>query len=161
MAQVEDWINVEAAENKGWMARWNAWMWRLVKYLRAFDQTYSWTPALAQGAGLASTLTIAEYTRQGDSVRGICHIAANAAGTAANNITVTAPVTMAPVHAQSVGSGFLSVGGATYPIHVYMATATTFGFYHTHLLSSFVGTGAFAAALAAGNTLSFHFEYPV
>jgi hypothetical protein len=158
---IDDWINVPAEQNQGWGARWNSWMNRLVKYLRALDKTNTWTPALAQGAGVASTLTIAEYVRQGDTVSGYCHIAANAAGTAANNVTVSAPLTMAPVHAQSVGSGYLAVGGATYPVHVYMATATTFGFYHTHLLSSFVGTGAFAAALAAGNTLSFHFEYPV
>lgn len=127
--------------------------------------TYAWdtyTPTWTQSATITKTVTEARYTQVGKTVTVKVNLVATGAGTAANAMIVSLPVTAA-ASGGYIGSGaFQDASVGTYGIVVTLATATTVAFLSGGgPNSNFMGGtgGLFTAAVASPDNLWFTVTY--
>lgn len=125
----------------------------------------SWTPSVTQAVNVTVTNNYSRYQRVGRMVTGWFKVTVTGAGTTANPIIVTFPVTAATTQLV-VGSGevFDTSASNKFSALLFMPSTTTFDFRYTNstLLDNRLGivTGSGSFGLAAGDTLmgSFHYE---
>jgi len=89
--------------------RWDSAAWQIVADLGAW---ISWTPVVTQGATPTLTNSGSTYTKNGRTVTAHCLVNFTGAGTAANDIVSTLPITAAA--ARGVGSFYFIDAGTGY-----------------------------------------------
>jgi hypothetical protein len=121
----------------------------------------SWTPVVVQGATPSLTVTTAAYTRTGRWVQCNFLVTITSAGTAATDVTVSLPVTAA-AGTTGYGNGFLNDASpaAEYPAITKLVSTTTMKLRYSGSASAgFLGSSAFTAALANGDTVEGSLTY--
>lgn len=124
----------------------------------------TWVPAVTQSGSVTVTNSFSWYTRVGRLIIGAFTLVVTGSGTASNLITVTLPVTVGSSGVgDSIGTGWAldSSTGIPYPSLLLLHTATTLRFDYTAggatEAALRLGSGAFTAGLASGDTLSGQF----
>lgn len=119
----------------------------------------TWAPVVTQSGTVTHTARYAAYTRLGRTIHASVDLAMTGAGMAANNITVTIPVT-ANVPASSapqIGAGIVYDASANlvYPGIAELTSSTAFLLRPTDqiLAPSALGGAVFTAALASGDLI--------
>jgi hypothetical protein len=115
----------------------------------------AWTPVVVQGATPTLTVNTASYTRTGRWVQ--CHffVSLTSAGTAANDITVSLPVTAATVVGHGSAFIFDASSSLEYPAITRLVSTTTMKFRFANITAAgaYLGSNTFTAALAASDTI--------
>lgn len=121
----------------------------------------AWTPAIVQLGAVTSTTSIAEYTRNGRWIEGSVAATITSAGTAANIITMSLPVTAAATAMPAGEAVFVDASsGNEYATIVRLASASTFKFHIPSTVSTpFLGLSAFMDAVVSGDSLYVNFKY--
>lgn len=130
----------------------------------AVDAWTAYTPTLTQSATVTKTVTYAKYQRVGRLIVVQGNLAVTGAGTAANAVTVGLPVTAAVGGFMVVGSGYIqdaSAGAVNYSGIAVLASTTTMVFANAQgaATNGLLGVGGFAAALAAGDVVTYAATY--
>ncbi len=122
----------------------------------------SWTPAVVQLGSVTSTISVAEYSRAGRGIEGIAVLTLTSAGTAANVITMSLPVSGTGV-GLPCGSAVLvdASSGNEYPAVARLASATTMKFHDTAVVGTnqMLGLANFVDAVANTDSLYVQFRY--
>lgn len=122
----------------------------------------SWTPVVTQGATPTLTVTSATYTRVGREITCRFLVTITSSGTAANDVTVSLPVTAAGLSVAH-GTGFLVDASASleYPFIARLVSGTTMKlrFPNVTTLGAYLGSTSFTAALANTDTIEATFSY--
>jgi hypothetical protein len=123
----------------------------------------TWTPAITQSGSVTATVTHAVYGRWGRLIVASCSLSVTGAGTGANAVTVSLPVTAARSGTTiGVGSVFDTSASTTYTANVITPSTTTVQFYAQGTsvsTSPTLGSFSFTAALAAGDVITFQVMY--
>jgi hypothetical protein len=123
----------------------------------------TWTPTLTQSGAVTATITHAVYGRWGRLIIVNLRLAVTGAGTAANAVTVSLPVTAARVN-MVVGTGgvFDQSAGLSYSGNIFLPSTTTMDFRQHGsgtATDNRLGVAGFTAALAAGDGVEGFFMY--
>jgi hypothetical protein len=127
------------------------------------DAWQSWTPVWTQSATISKTINVAQYIKIGRLVIASVSLTATSAGTAANRLSVTLPVTAASAVVRTIGSFRYNKAGTGY----YSGSTMTLDATHVIFMqggpacTEWLGaTGsANAAAVAATDTIDFTVMY--
>jgi hypothetical protein len=123
----------------------------------------SWTPAIVQSGAVTCTVTNARYQRVGRWVSGWFDLAVTGAGSAANAVTISLPVTAAVASTIPWGVVTLidSSAGLNYNAFLCTASTTTFDLRLTSqdIADPRLGVSQFTAALAAADAIKGTFAY--
>lgn len=120
--------------------------------LRAVANWTSYTPVISQPGALTKTVTYAKYKSYGKTVEVQVFLTITGAGTSANTITVSLPVTAATSTALIIGAAEVNDSGvARYPCHTVINSTTTVKFIRVDI-SSPSGWAGVDPAFALGNT---------
>jgi len=120
----------------------------------------TYTPTLTQSSSVAATVNEARYIRTGCVVEAWVSLTATAAGTAANKITVSLPVTSSGhTLGTIVGHAAYRSGSTWYALEAGLDTTSAVNFVNTPGTSTF-GINA-AVTVASSDVLRMHVRYTV
>jgi len=123
----------------------------------------SWTPVVTQSVTVAVTNTRSRFARYGRTIVATTTLTVTGAGTAANSITISLPVTAAHSSGRpGVGTWFDTSATNFFEFHAAFASTTTINLRGTatNVLAALGSTGSDnAAALANGDVLEFTITY--
>ena len=123
----------------------------------------SYTPVVVQGTTPTLTVNSARWHRTGRLITCQVVLTITSSATAANNVTISLPVTALSTSVYSVfGSGGIydSSAALAYYGNVRFATTTTVTIQNAFTsLDGILGTSGFTAALANGDIISFTVQY--
>lgn len=137
---------------------YNGSSWVLTSVINSSGGLIAWTPTLTQSGSVSHTLNKGRYVQQGAVIHCWCDLSITGSGTAANAITVTAPVT-ANTSGIVVGAAQVYDSSATsrYVCTTFAQSTTTFTF------RSDGGDGALgfnpSFGLASGDTIQLQATY--
>ncbi len=122
----------------------------------------SWTPVVTQSNTPTITNTRSRYARAGRLIHFSIILTVTSAGTAANAILVSLPVTAASSSFVGMGTGYLFDASSStyYPFFMAAASTTTFGLNRMQETTTpTLGVSGFSAALANGDLIRCHGFY--
>jgi hypothetical protein len=119
----------------------------------------TWTPAVTQSGSVTVTVTDAKYWRVGRLVHAFAKLAVTGSGTAGNIVTVTVPFTAAAANTfVGIGSIF-DTSASTFYSGTARLQSTTVVAIIPHNATSYLGSAAFSAGLAAGDNVDISITY--
>jgi hypothetical protein len=122
----------------------------------------SWTPTVVQSFGVAATNFRSRFARYGRTILFTTSLNITGLGTAANNVTISLPVTAAS-SGFPCGQGVLFDDSATlfYPAIAWLQTTTTMSLFNATSAAGgqILGASIFTAALDSGDTINISGTY--